>query len=856
MQNNSQKDTTRGDENVTRQREESGQSSSIKPAVNSNRFSTIIIPLLTWLFRLSIGGTFIFSGVVKAIDPWGTIFKFHDYLTALPGDSFNWLLPILTPAAFVLFTVELLIGVAVITGSYRRIAACGALLMMLIMTPLTLWIALKNPVAECGCFGDALILSNWQTFWKNIVLLAMSGWLIIYNKRARYLILPAIQWIMVIAVIAFSVIVGFIGYSIQPMIDFRPYPVGSTLIESYENNTDSEGNLMAVWKKGDQQITIPADSIPEGDDWEFVKRVEDDTIDEDAIQNEGKQKGLAIFDGSDDVTEEIIPTQGEAVVVFMYDLPNLSKGNYYKLNSLDAYCRGHDVTFIVVAAATPLQIQDFAHQSMADYPIYSGEDTAMKEVARGNPSFIYLKDGKIVYKAVFSAIPSYDFKQDTPSTPGALAAYEPDMANPKVFKTLCLIAVSFIVLLIFLSHMPMVVSFTARKIKSRWVKDGNMAKTMLIIGCCASMLTACSDNDPNPDPIVYPEHDERTILIYMVASNTLSSNSQDDIDEILKGYEKYEEDINTNILVYRINKNMEAPTLSIVDEDRNGRPIMRELKTYSETSSSLSKYRVGEVIYDMRQYAPAAEYGLFLWSHASAWLPDGVPVTAAPPMYSFGDDWSKTIKINDLAEAIPQNLFSFIWFDCCLMSNIETLYQFRNHCPTIIAYPTQVLAPGAPYDLIMPYIATPAFNLKMAAQTTWDYYANNQDWNMRYCTVAVIDTSVLQSLAEVCRNIVKLGYKLQSTAGLQTYGKLRGTTFYDFVQVYSSLAGPETALTDLLTQRADKATILKLATPKFLNIFISQDHFSGISCHIPGMSNNSEYEDYYKTLDWYKAVYK
>ena len=814
--------------------------------------------LLTWIFRILFGATFIFSGVVKAVDPWGTIFKLHDYIAALPDGIFGWMLPLLTPFAFSLFTVEILLGLAVITGSYRHLAAIGSLLIMLIMTPLTLWIALKNPVSDCGCFGDALILSNWQTFWKNIILLAISLWLVLFNRRARCLILPGIQWLMVIATLIFSNFIGFVGYSIQPMIDFRPYPNGTTLTDATTDDTDTDTeSMMSVWKRGDERITIPADSIPTGDDWEFVERIEaGDNI---TIKPEEQTpvKGLAIYDGAEDVTEDIIPAEGEAVVIFMYDLPNLSKGNYYKLNSLDAYCKQNDVSLIVVSAATPLQIEDFIDDSLAEYPIYTAEDTAMKEVVRGNPSFIYVKDGKIVYKAVFSAIPTYDFKEDTAAQPGALAAYEPKWADVGTFKAVCLSMLSFIVLLILSSHVPRVINYTAKRHKkSRWVKGGDIIKVIALILSCSTMVS-CSDDEPMPAP----EDNERTILIYMVATNTLNNDSQNDIDEILRGYNEYADDVNTNILIYRTSYGEEQPVLYEVTEDKYGKAQLQIIKTYDLSVSSVSKYRMGEVINDMQRTAPAADYGLFLWSHSSAWLPDGVPanspsLASSVIQYSYGDDYGKKMRIEDLAEAIPENLFSFIWFDCCLMSNIEVLYQLRNHCPTIVAYPTEILSDGAPYDLIFPYIATPAFSLEKAATATFDYYADNNLSSLRSCTIAVIKTAGLPQVAAKAHEIVQLGYTLQSTNGLMVYGRLSGTYFYDLNQVYTNLAGSDNTLAASFTQSVNNTVELKLATPKFQNYTINPEHFSGISCHILDNSSNTQYEEYYRNLDWYKAVYE
>lgn len=818
--------------------------------------SYIVIYILTWISRVVLGATFIFSGTVKAIDPWGTIYKMHDYITAMPGGFLSWTLPLLTPVSFVLFTFEVLLGVALVTGSYRRLAPIGTLLLMFVMLPLTLWIALKNPVADCGCFGDAWILSNWQTFWKNIVLTAMSIWLVIFNKRARCLILPTLQWLMFAGTVVFTVTVGFIGYSIQPMIDFRPYPVGETLIDAEDNlasTAEEVAQMSAVWTNGTETITIPADSIPEGDTWEFVDRVSSS-----GASSEDERvtvKGLAVFDGAEDITEELVAPEGEQVLVFMTDLPNISSGNFYKLNSLYAYCKAHDVQMATIAAATPLQIDDFVDHSLAEYPIYTAEDTAIKEVVRGNPAIVYLKDGKIVWKSSLSAVPAYDFMESTPDKQEALAMYAP-FTDKNVFKTICLIFISFIALVIFLSHVPMVIRFTARKFtKSRWVKDGAVVKTIAIL-MMTSLLVSCKDEPDKPKEEI---SNERTILIYMVATNSLHSESYSDIKEILEGYASLEEN-NTNILIYQTVPNETAPTLSRVVKDKNGNIFLNEIKTYTSGISSVSKSRISEVIRDIKRFGPAENYSLFLWSHATGWLPIGNPanlsVSQSPPLlHAYGDDYGKSINITDLAEAIPKGTFDLIWMDCCLMGGIETVYQLRNHCDYMVVYPTEILAEGAPYNKIIPYLAGRHPDLLKAAEATYRFYADKSG-SSRSCTISVIDTKYLPEVAAYARQIVEYGNLNIPLGNLQIYGKLKGVTFYDFLQTYDEIAGADIESIDALRAATDRTVIGKWATPYFLNIPIDINHFSGLSCTPLNADASSGFRDYYKTLDWYIDVYR
>ena len=191
-------------------------------------FDRLIVPL-TWIMRVVTGAVFLFSSTVKAIDPWGSIYKFEEYFQVL-GMQLPYNL--LVTSVFVLCIYEFLIGIFLLTGSFRRSAPVMALVFMAVMLPLTLWIAIANPVDDCGCFGDALIIGNWETFFKNLILTAAFVWLLKFNTKARTLVLPAIQWILIVSSSAYVFVIGEIGYLTQPMIDFRKYPAGTVLADN------------------------------------------------------------------------------------------------------------------------------------------------------------------------------------------------------------------------------------------------------------------------------------------------------------------------------------------------------------------------------------------------------------------------------------------------------------------------------------------------------------------------------------------------------------------------------------------------------------------------------------------------
>ena len=408
---------------------------------------------LTMLLRLLVGGVFAFSGFVKAIDPWGTIYKVNDYLAA-----FQIVMPdsIVLFFVFSLFTFEFLLGVSFIFGCYRRLAPIGAALIMLFMTPLTLWIAMENPVSDCGCFGDALIMSHWQTFWKNVLLSAMVGWLVVYARRSRCFIIPTLQWLMVGVSTLFIVIVALYGYIYQPLLDFRPYPIGETLVSADEDDDGSE--LLFVYRKDGVEKEFTIDNLPDDDEWEFVERKEVSLAGD---KNEVASKSLRIYNSNDeDVTESVVLDEERQVILFYSSLDEVSIASTYQINSLHAYCQQQGIDMISVVAATPEEIAEWEDLSMPSYDIYIAEDTSIKEVVRGNPAVVFLEDGIVKFKSSLRAIAIADFMtEDTSTDPMSFAK-----DNKNILLKLTLIYLLTLLAIAVLSHVPMVVRYVKRKI--------------------------------------------------------------------------------------------------------------------------------------------------------------------------------------------------------------------------------------------------------------------------------------------------------------------------------------------------------------------------------------------------------
>ena len=221
-----------------------------------------------FVLRLIVGAVFIFSGFTKAIDPWGSIYKFDEYLAAFGFHGYDGLL---TFMSFSLSAVEFALGVFMLLGAYRRMTPILMSLMMIVMLPLTLYIAITDNVADCGCFGDAITLSNWGTFWKNVALATALAYLVMFNNRVKNIYGFAVQWIVAFLSFIYILLIAWDGYTYQPLIDFRPFPVGTIISHDATDAGDESGEFLFVYEKDGSTREFTLDSLPD-ETWKFIER--------------------------------------------------------------------------------------------------------------------------------------------------------------------------------------------------------------------------------------------------------------------------------------------------------------------------------------------------------------------------------------------------------------------------------------------------------------------------------------------------------------------------------------------------------------------------------------------------------
>ena len=233
-----------------------------------------MMKIIRTLFRWLVGATFIFSGFVKVIDPLGYGYKIEEYLEAMHLDA---IANIALPLAIILAVLELVIGFSLFFRQLPKLGALGALLMLCIFTPLTLWLAIANPVTDCGCFGDALVISNWQTFFKNLVLLGMSILLFIQRKKITTLYHSGIQWGIMVVVGLSTLGLGIYCLKTLPIIDFRPYHIGANIAEEMIIPEDApkdvyENRWIYERKSDGERVVFNEYDAPQGNpDWTFIE---------------------------------------------------------------------------------------------------------------------------------------------------------------------------------------------------------------------------------------------------------------------------------------------------------------------------------------------------------------------------------------------------------------------------------------------------------------------------------------------------------------------------------------------------------------------------------------------------------
>jgi uncharacterized membrane protein YphA (DoxX/SURF4 family) len=233
----------------------------------------IVMKWISNFFRIVIGIVFVFSGFVKVVDPLGVQYKFVDYFLAM---GLDFLQPMALTFGLLMSLAELMIGISLLFNLKPKLGAWGTLMFMAVFLPLTLWVAIANPVHDCGCFGDALVISNWATFWKNVVIMFMTIIVFLQRRKFKPTLPSSVQWLSLIVVAGVSVWIGVYSIKHLPVLDFRPYRIGENIREGMnipeseiDNVPDYETTLIYENTETGETREFDVEEIPDEDTWEW-----------------------------------------------------------------------------------------------------------------------------------------------------------------------------------------------------------------------------------------------------------------------------------------------------------------------------------------------------------------------------------------------------------------------------------------------------------------------------------------------------------------------------------------------------------------------------------------------------------
>ncbi|OFX82335.1 MAG: hypothetical protein A2W99_09795 [Bacteroidetes bacterium GWF2_33_16] len=362
--------------------------------------------IINAISRVLVGIVFVFSGFVKAIDPLGSTYKFIDYFNAF---ELSFLESLAFPLAILLSTLEFVIGISLIFSTKKQITAWAVFIFMSFFTVLTLILAIFNPVSDCGCFGDAIIMTNWQTFWKNIFIMFFT--LIIFINRNRFLTkwTEIKQWTIISISFILILSLSILSYQHLPLIDFLPYSTGTYIPEKMvipEGAPIAEYETTLVYTKNGESIEVTIDNIPDST-WQWVESKH-------TLVKKGYQPPIHDFviqsmDG-EDYTDLILTDSKFTFLLIAHDLKKTSNKNIEKINQLAEFCKqSGNCNFICLTSSLQTDIDEFVQKNNAKYPFFNTDEITLKTMIRANPGIMLLRRGWIIKKWNSNDLPDIDF---------------------------------------------------------------------------------------------------------------------------------------------------------------------------------------------------------------------------------------------------------------------------------------------------------------------------------------------------------------------------------------------------------------------------------------------------------------
>ena len=399
------------------------------------------------LCRIIVGIVFIYSGFVKGIDPLGSDYKFTDYFNAF---GMGWMNATTLFFSFALSLAEFLIGIALLFNLWVSRMAWGSLLFMAFFTPLTLVLALTNPVSDCGCFGDATLLTNWQTFWKNIILLLLAIMIFMYRKEYKSS-LPLVGQFSFLALAGAGMLcLSVYCYRHLPVLDFRPYAVGKNITEGMRLPEGTEPDQYEVTLKYKNKQTGEVQSFTEENypwqdtlNWEYessserlVKKgyitpIHDLVIEHPTLGN---------------ITEEILEDDNHTILAVAYNLTQSDVQYQPAINRLAEYAQEKGIRFYGLTSSSERDIETYKKRYHVPYEFCTADEIQLKTMIRSNPGVIILREGTILDKWAGKDVPDVKELQDTDLTAYCVYSREQMQRIYLVYSIILLFFVAYLLI--------------------------------------------------------------------------------------------------------------------------------------------------------------------------------------------------------------------------------------------------------------------------------------------------------------------------------------------------------------------------------------------------------------------------
>lgn len=360
---------------------------------------------LLLIARIIFGLVFLFSGFVKAVDPLGTAYKISDYLEAFSLTPLDFLA---FPAALMLIAAEFTIGFNILFNVHLKGTTWVASLFMLVMTPVTLYLAISNPISDCGCFGDAIVMTNWQTFYKNVVLCIILAIIALLQKQSRPWLSNWGAWVVTLLPILISFGISIYCYNLLPVLDFRPYKKGNNIIEGMQIPEDApldKYETTFFYEKDGIEQAFTLDNYPAEDStWTFVRQ-ESKLIEQGYVP---PIHDFSIVTEDGDITDLILEDAGYTLLVISHKVEKAATKNIKCVKSTIANAKKAGANVIWLTSSYTDEIDEFKTQYGIEDTFGATDDITLKTIVRSNPGLVLIKDATVIEKWHHNALPSKD----------------------------------------------------------------------------------------------------------------------------------------------------------------------------------------------------------------------------------------------------------------------------------------------------------------------------------------------------------------------------------------------------------------------------------------------------------------